>query len=317
MPRHVRIVTSSLATFEDVNPPFNLRHPSVEENLSLAQSILETAAAFKPDLVLLPETFKTAGLPGSAIKAQAEPVRGPTFHILSELARKGSYNLVAGHLVSEEGKIFNAALVINRQGDLVGSYHKNYPVENEIRCGVTPGTDLPVFDLDFGRIGALICFDINWPELWARLSQKKVDLACWISAYEGGFPLKSYAWTYEYPIVTSVMPYHARVIDITGDILCSTSRWSRVICCDLNLDRAIFHTDNQMQKIAEIQKKYGNTVVVKTFTEEHLILIENNIPGKTIADVAQEFNLITYKNYIRQCTQFRQQFLESGVETGG
>ncbi len=52
MPRHVRIVTSSLATLEDVNPPFNLRHPSVDENLSLARSILETAAAFQPDLVL-------------------------------------------------------------------------------------------------------------------------------------------------------------------------------------------------------------------------------------------------------------------------
>ncbi len=310
MPRHIRIVTSSLATLEDVHPPYNLRHPAVEENLSLAQSILETAAAYEPDLVLLPETFKMAGLPGSGIKDHAEPVSGPTFQMISQFAREGNYNLVAGHLVTEAGRIFNQALVINRQGVLVGAYSKNYPVENEIRCGVTPGTDLPVFDLDFGRIGTLICFDINWPSLWSTLSEKKIDLACWISAYEGGFPLKSYAWTYQYPIVTSVMPYHARVIEITGEILCSTSRWNRVACCDLNLDREIFHTDSQMHKIAAIQKKYGDQVVVKTFTEEHLLLIENNLPGKTIADIAQEFSLTTYKDYIRQCTQFRNQSVE-------
>lgn len=311
MPRHVRIVTSSLATFEAVNPPFNLRQPAIEENLSLAQSILETAAAFKPDLVLLPETFKTAGWPGSEIKANAEPVPGPTFNMISKCARDGHYNLVAGHLVAEGDRIFNKALVIDRQGELVGSYSKNYPVENEIGCGVTPGTDAPAFDLDFGRIGALVCFDINWPSLWSALSQKKVDLACWISAYEGGFPLRSYAWTYQYPIVTSVMPYHARVIDITGEILCSTSRWSRVVFYDLNLDRELFHTDKQMQKIAEIQKKYGDDVVVKTLTEEHLILVENNLPGKTVTDIAQEFGLVTYKDYIRECTHYRDDYVDA------
>lgn len=311
MPRHLRIVTSSLATFEAINPPFNLRYPSVEENLSLAQSILETAAAFKPDLVLLPETFKVAGRPGSEIKNDAEPVPGPTFNRISALARAGNYNLVAGHLVREGEHIFNKALVINRQGRLVGSYEKNYPVENEIACGVTPGTDLPVFDLDFGRIGALICFDINWPPLWSALSQKKVDLACWLSAYEGGFPLRSYAWTYQYPIITSVMPYHARVIDITGEILCSTSRWSRVVFWNLNLDREIYHTDQQMQTVAEIQKKYGDRVPVKTLTEEHLMLIENDLPGKSVADIAQEFDLVTYKDYIQQCTRFRDHSLDS------
>ena len=76
MARPVRIVTSSFATLEDVKPPYNLRHPSPEENLSLARSILETAAAFKPDLVLLPETFKMAGIPGSNIKQIAEPIPG-------------------------------------------------------------------------------------------------------------------------------------------------------------------------------------------------------------------------------------------------
>ena len=63
MSRIVRIVTSSFATLEDTRPPFNLRHPTLEENLRTAESILQTAVAYKPDLVLLPEAFPLAGMP--------------------------------------------------------------------------------------------------------------------------------------------------------------------------------------------------------------------------------------------------------------
>ena len=233
MSKIMRIVTSSFATLEDTHPPFNLRHPSPQENIDLAKSILDTAAGFQPDLMLLPETFMMAGMPGSMLREVAEPIDGPTFSMLSAACREGHFNLVAGHVTLEGDRIYNQALIIDRSGKLVGSYRKNYPVEGEIECGVTPGRDVPVFDLDFGRIGVAICFDINWPELWSSFREKQIDLACWISAYEGGFPLKSLAWTNRYPIVSSVYPYHARVIDVTGEVLTTTSRWSRVVSYDL------------------------------------------------------------------------------------
>ena len=30
-------------------------------------------------------------------------------------------------------------------------------------------TDMPVFETDFGRVGMLICFDVDYPEEWARI----------------------------------------------------------------------------------------------------------------------------------------------------
>ena len=309
MSNTIRIVTSSFATLEDTRPPYNLRHPDPEENLRTARSILETAAAYKPDLVLLPETFKLAGLPLSKVKEIAEPVPGPTYDMLAGYCRAGDFNLVAGHVTRENGKCYNQALVLDRTGKLAGAYSKSYPVEDEIRCGIEPGREAAAFDLDFGRIGVAVCFDLNWPSLWAELEKKRIDLACWISAYEGGFPLKNYAWTHRYPIATSVWPYHARVIDITGKVLASTSRWSRVVVCDLNLDRELFHTDHQMDKIAEIQARYGSDVVVKTYTEEHLILIESVAAGLSVRDIMDEFGLVSYRDYIARCTDFRNQAL--------
>jgi hypothetical protein len=170
---------------------------------------------------------------------------------------------------------------------------------------VTPGLEAAAFDLDFGRIGVAICFDLNWPNLWAELAQKNIDFACWISAYEGGFPVKAYAWMHRYPIVSSVWPYHARVVDITGDVLASTSRWSRVAACDLNLDRELLHTDLQIDKIAQIQARYGSDVLVKTYTEEHLILIESLAPGLCVRDIMREFGLVSYRDYIERCTELR------------
>ena len=71
----------------------------------------------------------------------------------------------------------------------------------------------------------------------------------------------------------------------------------------------MFHTDLQKDKIFDIQKKYGDGVSLKSFTQEHLFILENNIPGKTINDIIQEFELITYEEYISRCTKFRNEHL--------
>ena len=48
----------------------------------------------------------------------------------------------------------------------------------------------PVFDLDFGRVAMLTCFDVNFPELWMHLSARSVDVVFWPSMYSAGrFPL--------------------------------------------------------------------------------------------------------------------------------
>jgi len=183
----------------------------------------------------------------------------------------------------------------------VGTYAKRHPTESEIAGGVTPGTNITVFPTDFGRVGLAICFDINWPSLWASLAQQDADVVCWLSAYEGGFPLQAYAWTHRYRIVTSVWPYHARVIDITGRILSSTSRWGRLAVCDVNLDKRIFHTDGQAQHLLAIQTKYGSRLQVETFTEEHLFTLESADPDLFSADVMAEFGLVDYQTYLARC----------------
>ena len=71
-----------------------------------------------------------------------------------------------------EGRRWNSAVLINRQGSVVGTYHKVFPVygcphpgtceQANGEQGITPGWDgVGAFELDFGRVSMLICFDIN------------------------------------------------------------------------------------------------------------------------------------------------------------
>jgi len=303
MSRIVRIVTSSLGTLEPVTPPYNLSVPRVKDTVDRAEAILRAAARFQPDVVLLPETFAIAGVPASQAAGAAEEPDGPVARRLSALAMEGRMYVVAGHLVRDEGRLYNRALVFGRGGESVGWYSKMHPVGGEAEVGVVPGGAPGIFDLDFGRIGIAICFDINWQSIWKEMATRSVDFACWLSAYDGGFPLRSYAWQHRYPIISSVLSYHARLYDITGEEVTLTSRWQRLGCLELNLDRELFHTDNQMHKLIEIQSRYGDAVRLKTFTEEHLFLLESVRSGLAVKDIIAEFRLETYRDYIARCSQ--------------
>jgi beta-ureidopropionase len=303
MARLIKIATTSIATLEDTAPPYNLRHPDPADNLKLGLSLLEAAGEQKVDLVCLPEAFMAAGLPGSQISSIAQTIPGPAFDQVAQYALKYSMYVVAGFYIHIEEQIFNVAALIDRKGNLAGLYAKNHPTEGEINCGVTPGKDAPVFETDFGRVGLAVCFDINWQPFWASLAEKKAELVCWISAYEGGFPLQAYAWLHRYPIITSVWPYHGRVIDITGRVLTSTSRWGRLAVCQLDLDKRLFHTDGQAEKILLIQKRYGPNVRVETFTEEHLFTLEACDNSFDVQKIVDEFSLVEYPTYLSQSTK--------------
>lgn len=311
MARKIRIVTSSLGVFENTKTPFNRRNSTLEENMSIAEAILETAKKVSPDIVLLPETFRNAGRSIETYRADAETEESSISTFLSAKASEGSFYLIAGRLIAKDESLSNEAHLFDRSGDLVGIYQKNYPVESEITAGVVPGSAAPTFELDFGKIGMVICFDLNWKSIWEHFAREKIDLACWISAYEGGYPLQMMAQYNRYPIVSAVHPFHARIIDFDGTVLSSTSQWCRTAFYELNLDRELYHTDNQIDLIEKLQLKLGADISIKAYTDEHLFLVTNHRTDCTIKDIEKEFGLVSYTDYINQCTAFRNSHLRS------
>lgn len=95
----------------------------------------------------------------------------------AELARKyRAYVVPWDYYVGEDGKVRNSSYILDRNGEMVGRYCKCNLTASEQKKGLVPGTDYPVFDLDFGRIGILICFDNYFPEAAASLGNQGAEL---------------------------------------------------------------------------------------------------------------------------------------------
>src|SRR5690606_13523961 len=138
-----------------------LKGNSVREIIGSAVKAIETVAAYKPDIVCLPEAFHVQGLPKRP--SYAESAEEPIGHLtspLAEVAKKIRSYVIASIYTVEKGNYYNAAVLIDRDGKLAGVYKKIRPTEGEIiQRGLCPGpVDPPVFETDFGKIGIQICF---------------------------------------------------------------------------------------------------------------------------------------------------------------
>jgi predicted amidohydrolase len=125
------------------------------------------------ELVVLPETASTGfmtGLRAEQLWDVVSAVPGPVTEPLQQAARDLGVHLVWGTYErgAERGVIHNASVLIGPDGEVLGVYRKTHPFCTELlsRGGwVTPGDEVSVVETPLGRIGQIICFDGDYPEL--------------------------------------------------------------------------------------------------------------------------------------------------------
>jgi predicted amidohydrolase len=282
MPRKARIVT----TCQD------------DDVAGDTAGLVERSLSLHPDLVCLPECFSKLGIPGGA---DFEPVPGPTTEHFMAVARRNRCHIICPLKTERDGVRRNSAVVIDRSGGIAGIYDKVHPVTARADYssfeGVRPGEQVAVFDLDFGRIGIQICFDIGFPEGWADLERQGARLVFWPSAYTGGFPLQAYAWLHHYYVISAVRTDCARIIDPCGRVLAETTRRQKLAWLDINPDFVVAHNDFNYRVPGAIQAAYGDRVVVRTYAEEGHFLIEPADDGLTTDRLREEFAFESTRQY--------------------
>ncbi len=179
------------------------------------------------DLVVTPECF----LDGYAVEANdwtadhfvriAQDVEtSPYIARLRTLADKYKTAILFGFTEKIGGQLYNCALMVNRNGRIVGHYHKTHLQDQDLRF--SPGADLPVFEMAWGKTGVLICADRRWPET-ARVLRLKGAGIILIPAY-GMWGLDNEWWmrtrAYENEnFVAFVHPQGAFVADPKGRLV--------------------------------------------------------------------------------------------------
>ncbi len=101
----------------------------------------------------------------------AEVIPGPLTERLQTLARKTRQWLIPGSMWELEGdKMYNTALVISPEGEIVAKYRKMFPWL-PYEAGTSAGDQFCVFDIpDVGRFGLMICYDMWFPEMSRQLA---------------------------------------------------------------------------------------------------------------------------------------------------
>jgi predicted amidohydrolase len=276
-----------------------------EENRRLVLGLARQAAAQRPDLICLPETFLILGVDFEKLEAVAETVPGPTTDTFAALARKHNCYIICPLIVDRGDVYTNECVLIDRGGEIVGAYSKIHPVVygsefTNLERGITPGSEAPVFETDFGRIGMQICFDLMYDDGWQALKQQGAEIVFWSSAYDGGKHLSIRAWNQRYYVVSAVNSNYARIIDMLGEVRGVTGPRDPVLARTIDLDIGLFHMDFNNVVLPRLVTHFGPDITLRILHEEGVFTLESNVDDVSVADITQEFDLDPYDDYLER-----------------
>ncbi len=309
MSKIIRIAAISYA------PPLHDHH-KLGVNLSpIREVVLRVAASERPDFICFPEICSCSG-GGFKAGIAAAPEIGPYAAEVGKIAKEANAALIIPCLERYMGQVFNSVPIVNRRGQLVLVYRKNYPTMGEMEEGVCPGWEVPVADCDGVRVGAAVCFDANFDNIAAELERQRARLVFWPSMYWGGQLLQH--WSQRYGFYTcAAYGLESTIVDMSGRFLAQRGAdtfqvrrgnlqpWA---VAEVNADRELYHLDDNQKQLLAIHTKYGADVQIEVFEPEGYFLMASRRDGLSVEQMAAEFKLETLRDYLARSVRMRTEF---------
>lgn len=275
-------------------------------NLDNTLEVLDLAVEYDPDVVFFPEInlhhrYQSAGLD---LKTVAQPVPGPATDVIGDRAASLDAYVLSPMLERDGDRIYNAAVLLGPDGAVQGTYRKIAPTINELQEGRRPGTALPTWDTEFGRISSLICWDSRFSELGIQLAQRNVDLLLFPTHDSGGSRDEFQVWSKRYGMhIAAASTERAQVFTPTGILgevssvpgnpVTELSNGGRVrfSFARLNTDFGIYGRYQTREVIDDIQSTYRGRIAFHELDHAGVIMIESLAESPTIEDLEAEYPL--------------------------
>lgn len=155
-----------------------------QENLCRARNMLEQLRGREIDLAVLPEMF-CCPYSTDCFRDYGEAAGGEAWQMLSDAARELGIYLVGGSFPELEGdRVYNTSFVFDRRGEQIARHRKVHLFDIAVEGGqhfreslvLSPGSEITVFDTDFGCVGLCICFDMRFQELAKAMGDQGAEL---------------------------------------------------------------------------------------------------------------------------------------------
>jgi len=166
------LIQWQMRTYKDLN-----------ELLQQAEFFVDAVSGYRSDFALFPEFFSAPLMAENNHLTEPEAIRELSKHTggiiqkLSEMAISYNINIISGSLPEViNDRLYNVGYLCKRDGS-TERYEKLHVTPDEIKVwGMEKGNQLKVFDTDCGKIGILICYDVEFPELSRLLAEEGMDI---------------------------------------------------------------------------------------------------------------------------------------------
>lgn len=241
--------------------------------LNIEKAILK-AKKEDSSLLVFPELYLTGYSVGNNMEEMAETVDGTYMSQVCQLCKKHSINIVLSFPeLGEQNTYYISSAFIDSKGEVLGVYRKVHLFDTE-KLHFTPGDSFSVIDTPLGRVGMMICFDVEFPEIARALKLMGADFIVIVNAnmepYEELHHIfaRSRAMENEIPVIICNrlgteenlnFCGDSMVISATGEILLSLKQEEQMKTVDLpieqKLDPKMSYTTNRRKDLYEILTK--------------------------------------------------------------
>lgn len=158
-------------------------YKNTEELMQQAEFFVDAVSGYRSDFALFPEFFNAPLMAENNHLQESEAIRELAKHTeglvkkFAELAISYNINIITGSMPEVvDGKLYNAGYLCKRDGS-VERFEKLHVTPDEAKVwGMQGGSKIRSFDTDCGKIGILICYDIEFPEVSRLLADEGVDI---------------------------------------------------------------------------------------------------------------------------------------------
>lgn len=163
-----------------------------DKNIARATELVTEAINAGADFIVLPETFNYRG-DAPVLAPIAEEIPGKSLLPLVDLAKRHKVWILAGSIyekTSDSPLPYNASVVIDSAGKIIAKYRKIHRFDISIEGKEimeskrnSAGKDIVITEVAGIKTGLSICYDVRFPEVYRKYSERGVELLCIPSSF--------------------------------------------------------------------------------------------------------------------------------------
>jgi hypothetical protein len=262
---------------------------------------LESLKGFGLDLVVFSEGVESYGQRVEDAEEIASP--GPFLKLYMDYAVSQRCCVAGSVKLFDGGKVYNSIAFVGPDGTILGVYHKTNLTVWEIEPGVSSGSGAVVVDTPVGRLGGIVCFDLNFEDIRNEYRTLRPDIIVFPSMFHGGLLQQIWAYQCRAYFVSALPRIGGGILDPFGTPLALTHFCSSVATATINLDRVMVHLDFNKERFPDIRRKYADEVEICVPANVDRALIISRTQKRSAVDIVSEFGVEPIDEYFDRSTE--------------